>query len=1253
MLRKILNILLIFILCFQYICIIIPNIADASPYEFEELEEPEKEDGVLRAEMDYFETEASTNIKNNTENATGRYEFAVRGQETTILDHKNNLNFIYYDNDYVYIQKLDSSNKTTETLRIEKRYPKYGNTIIDSNGNYYIAWGQDDSSNYGTGKITFEIAKYSNSGTLIKTYDVDNSNKIGGNKIVFDCGTCNMAISGEILAFNYSKEMKTGHQSNAAGYININTMTEPEFYKAYPYTSHAFYTDVIGMSTSGEFAFVEQGDAYPRAYDFTYIRKGDNSDYYLNYTKALFHFREGPNTSFGYNTTMANYGGMVELNNSIALVASSEKNLSLDPAPSSINEPKNVFIQLYKKSSAKSLDSLKASDFITTGTRKATGTKHVSDEDNNINYFLGEGTTDYGVKWLTNYTGEYSATNVKAVKVDGDRVAIFWKKNTYPTSTITTDKCDVYYMVIDGNGNIIQPETLLELGALPGGENPVYKDGYVYFTNSNGTNKLVTYRVKLYKTYDGIANRTKIKLPYTVKRVEKLDSFKINATVNNYGILQFKSSDETILKIAEDGTATPLKNGEVNVTVSLKYAPRIESKEALIIVAVPSSSVSLDITNLDIDFRTTGSNYERVLTAKVEPDYTANSLEWYSTDDTVAKVKKSETDPLKAYVTPVGPGTCTISVVTSNELEATCFVKVAIKPTRVEILGDYTKELSRGQTCQLEYAFTPTNTTNKAVRWESSEPQVATVNANGLVEAISNGTTQIKVISLENENIYDFCYIEVEGIASDEYIYDILSDGTAKLIKYKGNKQNIIIPNSIDGYTVTRLGSYLYAEYDEINTSIKSITIPETITRTDTSTFAYCEGITTITIPKTLTNIGEGIFRGCKNLTEIKVDNENKNYMSIDGVLYTKISGNPYDLLTYPAGKRDTKYEIPQNTVKEIRGGAFSFNDYIKEIYLSSEITRINVGAFEELPNLEKLYIPSSNVSLGDYTSYSTAITDCPSLTIYGISNSPAQSYADKYTIPFIAFEQKVKNITSTNNKITLNKADEMKNISELIDIEPIYATNTTLSYTSENTDVVTIGATNGVLRVVNNGTTKVHVKTTDGSNLEAIIEIIVDIKCTSIRTINSPMRIYNNTPQPTYATVQPQNANNKTLSYSIKDTTIATIDQNGYVTAIKNGNTTIVIKTTDGSNIVKEIELIVSNIPEKVEESDDYILGDVNFDKKINTDDARLVLLYYVEKQQFTDKQKLAGDVTKDGKVNTDDARQILLYYVEKIDKF
>ena len=60
--------------------------------------------------------------------------------------------------------------------------------------------------------------------------------------------------------------------------------------------------------------------------------------------------------------------------------------------------------------------------------------------------------------------------------------------------------------------------------------------------------------------------------------------------------------------------------------------------------------------------------------------------------------------------------------------------------------------------------------------------------------------------------------------------------------------------------------------------------------------------------------------------------------------------------------------------------------------------------------------------------------------------------------------------------------------------------------------------------------------------------------------------------------TVSPNEATNKTLSWSSSNTAVATVDANGLVTAVSEGSATITAKTQDGSNVSATCEVTVLN---------------------------------------------------------------------------
>ena len=110
-----------------------------------------------------------------------------------------------------------------------------------------------------------------------------------------------------------------------------------------------------------------------------------------------------------------------------------------------------------------------------------------------------------------------------------------------------------------------------------------------------------------------------------------------------------------------------------------------------------------------------------------------------------------------------------------------------------------------------------------------------------------------------------------------------------------------------------------------------AVTIPASVTTIGERAF-YGSGITSIQIPSTVTDIGTFAFGNCTHLTSINVDGGNANYSSSNGVLYNKVTSTPTQLICYPAGKTtpDT-YELP-SSITSVAYGAFAYNTSLKTI---------------------------------------------------------------------------------------------------------------------------------------------------------------------------------------------------------------------------------------------------------------------------------------------------------------------------------
>jgi len=162
------------------------------------------------------------------------------------------------------------------------------------------------------------------------------------------------------------------------------------------------------------------------------------------------------------------------------------------------------------------------------------------------------------------------------------------------------------------------------------------------------------------------------------------------------------------------------------------------------------------------------------------------------------------------------------------------------------------------------------------------------------------------------------------GGESNGFTYTVLADGTASITACTRSGK-IVIPQTIDGYTVTNLASEL---------------------------FYGRSGITSVTIPATVRSFGEDstnnnldyVFSYCYDLTRIEVNKNNPTFCSVDGVLFSK---DKTTLINYPC-------------------------NHSGEVY-HTEASVFCCTAFASCRNLKFLFIDKANTTWSTYTFYDTA----------------------------------------------------------------------------------------------------------------------------------------------------------------------------------------------------------------------------------------------------------------------------------------
>lgn len=159
--------------------------------------------------------------------------------------------------------------------------------------------------------------------------------------------------------------------------------------------------------------------------------------------------------------------------------------------------------------------------------------------------------------------------------------------------------------------------------------------------------------------------------------------------------------------------------------------------------------------------------------------------------------------------------------------------------------------------------------------------------------------------------------------------------------------------------------------------TLRSVEIPSSVTRIRSYVFED-SGLTSITIPAAVTRMDSNPFNRCRSLESVAVEEGNKTFYSVDGVLFDRESAT---LIYYPMGAPASSYTIPEGT-KIIGADAF-LRCNLSEVIIPGSVTNIEDYAFYGMEHLNNIIIPDSVTELGAYT-----FGECRALTDISIPAS-------------------------------------------------------------------------------------------------------------------------------------------------------------------------------------------------------------------------------------------------------------------------
>ena len=380
-------------------------------------------------------------------------------------------------------------------------------------------------------------------------------------------------------------------------------------------------------------------------------------------------------------------------------------------------------------------------------------------------------------------------------------------------------------------------------------------------------------------------------------------------------------------------------------------------------------------------------------------------------------------------------------------------------------------------------------------------------------------------------------------------------------------------------------------------TGLTSVDIPNSVATIDHRAFNGCTGLTHVTIGTGVTSIGTAAFNDCPSLASV-------NYNAItcrditscpfDKNLSTFIIGDEVQVIPERAAEgltNLTSLTIP-NSVTKIDLCAFGGCTGVTDLTLGNSIDTIGVGAFYDCIGLTRLELPNSVTTLEF-----GAFEGCTGLKYVSFGSS--MMFCEGFTF----------NNALSIDTVICTAVTPPRWLSSDVFMDSIY----------ESTPLF-----------VPEGSVSDYENDRHGWGQFAKIRPIgyVDVLATSISLYFTNLRLRVGQKISNHATVLPENTEDKRVNWSSSDPTVASVDSNGMITALKVGVAYITATTVDGSNLSATGTVTVITSP-----------GDVSGDGVINIKDVTSLINLLLSNGDAP----AAADVNGDGTINIKDVTDLI----------
>ncbi len=353
--------------------------------------------------------------------------------------------------------------------------------------------------------------------------------------------------------------------------------------------------------------------------------------------------------------------------------------------------------------------------------------------------------------------------------------------------------------------------------------------------------------------------------------------------------------------------------------------------------------------------------------------------------------------------------------------------------------------------------------------------------------------------------------------------------------------------------------------WDMLKDRIKQVIIEDGIT--GIADFGYCQNLKSVSIANTVTTIGVQTFVHCSNLTSIIIPDSvtriRQGAFQYTGIKSIRIPDSVKEMsISTFDGCSDLESIVLPFGITCIGSNMFSGCSSLRSITIPDNVSEIEYSAFNGCNSLRSVTLPNTLTEIGNH-----AFFNCNLLSdVYydGTEEQWGKIFIGEENYMLLVATKHFAPVAVSSVTLNSNSLDLIAGGSGTLTatVLPDNATEKTVTWTSSDPAVASVDA-DGTVTAVGVGTATITAKAGD---VTATCTVTVEPKPTSGVVLDqAALSLDIGATATLAATVLPEDATDKTVTWTSSDPTVATVD-NGIVTAVAAGTTTITAAAGDQS---------------------------------------------------------------------------------------